>query len=263
MVTYLHIARGPHSDDDTSGRLATLLAEKGVPQERTTERAAQAIKKLGAKHISEALHNKNAWSVLKALGSQPANSFQWIKPDELALKIQQRAASNYGIWLAHWNNVADYAAKEANRRHSEEFHTLWSAYSQTERDQLHRLACLQELHLAVAATNAENQPTAADGFEEYDLPADADPEPDSGEALVSWPEVLSPDWAQSLPGSRIEFKFDSSFPRQAITWLLHVQQEEEQGQGEYRQRAQARHSHQPGRPPARPRHLCRGRWHSS
>ena len=123
-------------------------------------------------------------------------------------------------WLAHWNNVADYAAKEANRRHSEEFHTLWTAYSQTERDQLHRLACLQELHLAVAATNAENQPTAADGFEEYDLPADADPEPDSGDALVSWPEVLSPDWAQSLPGSRIEFKFDSGFPRQAITWLL-------------------------------------------
>ncbi|CAJ1442427.1 unnamed protein product [Effrenium voratum] len=29
-------------------------------------------------------------------------------------------------WLAHWNNVADYAAKEANRRHSEEFHTLWN-----------------------------------------------------------------------------------------------------------------------------------------
>ncbi|CAJ1451073.1 unnamed protein product, partial [Effrenium voratum] len=113
-TTYLHIARGPHSDDDTSGRLATLLAEKGVPQERTTERAAQAIKKLGVKHISEALHNKNAWSVLKALGSQPANSFQWIKPDELALKIQQRAASNYGISTSNKKKNKDKAniAKE-------------------------------------------------------------------------------------------------------------------------------------------------------
>ena len=91
------LATANPSEQAIQHQLETLLREKGVPAERTEERAALGIKKLGIKEISEAFQNVNPWGYLKAIGSRPHNSFQWIKSDELQSKIRARASSKFGI----------------------------------------------------------------------------------------------------------------------------------------------------------------------
>ena len=91
------LANATPSEKAVQQQLEALLREKGVPAERTEERAALGIQKLGIKEITEAFQNVNLWGYLKAIGSRPHNSFQWIKSDELQNKIRARASSKFGI----------------------------------------------------------------------------------------------------------------------------------------------------------------------
>ena len=78
-------------------RLSQLLVEKGVPSARAEERAVMGMKKVGATEIQQALDSANPWMYLKAIGSRPHVSFQWLKADELQSKIRSKAASKFAI----------------------------------------------------------------------------------------------------------------------------------------------------------------------
>ena len=71
--------------------LASLLREKGVPAARASERAAQAIERLGANAIQDAMTVKIPWKALKQLGNNCTPSFQFVLQDELLKSIQARA----------------------------------------------------------------------------------------------------------------------------------------------------------------------------
>ena len=89
--------QGRPGDKAIQQQLEALLKEKGVPSDRVEERASLGIQKIGIREISEAFQNVNPWGYLKAIGSRPRNSFQWLKSDELQSKIRARATSKFGI----------------------------------------------------------------------------------------------------------------------------------------------------------------------
>ena len=76
-------------------QIREILVQRGVPEEKTEERAHMALKKIGMKPIATALKAKNPWASLKAAGSQPKVNFLWIKPDELEKQIKLRAQSKF------------------------------------------------------------------------------------------------------------------------------------------------------------------------
>ena len=71
--------------------LASLLREKGVPPAKATERAAQALDRLGATAIQEAMQAKVPWKALKQLGNNCTPTFQFVLQSELAKSVQERA----------------------------------------------------------------------------------------------------------------------------------------------------------------------------
>ncbi len=82
-------------------KLRDLLRDKGVAEAHTEERVLAAIKKIGVEKLVEAIHTKNPWNALKALGSQPRINFLWIKPEELERQIRARAASKFQVNRSH------------------------------------------------------------------------------------------------------------------------------------------------------------------
>ena len=78
-------------------QLATVLQEKGVPQDRVEERAALGLRKIGYQEIEAALQSANPWTYLKAIASRPHVSFQWIHADELQSKIRAKASAKFQI----------------------------------------------------------------------------------------------------------------------------------------------------------------------
>ena len=95
------IGQGKHSSSSSDGpvivKLASLLREKGVPSDRAEERATNALHKLGAQELTQALESANPWQFLKAMASRPHNSFQWVHADELQAKVRARANDKFKI----------------------------------------------------------------------------------------------------------------------------------------------------------------------
>ena len=72
--------------------LASLLKEKGVPGDKASERASQAVCRLGRGPIQSAMSSKQAWRNLKQLANNTSPPFQLVLQEELALSVQARAA---------------------------------------------------------------------------------------------------------------------------------------------------------------------------
>ena len=82
---------GGGAGDLVSLGLASLLREKGVPANRASERASQAVDRLGASSIQEAMTAKVPWRALKQLGNNCTPAFQFVLEDELQKSIRARA----------------------------------------------------------------------------------------------------------------------------------------------------------------------------
>ena len=78
-------------------KLREILAEKGVPQDHTEERAHHALAKIGLQKLQQALSTRNEWASLKALGSSPKINFLWVKPAELDAMIRKKAQEKFRV----------------------------------------------------------------------------------------------------------------------------------------------------------------------
>eukprot|EP00435_Cladocopium_sp_Y103_P041171 s401_g11.t1 len=98
---------------DAQAQLAALLATKGVPTSSAAERAAAAIKKLGAPAIHGALAASNPWQALKALTTKPGQNFQFVLKSELMDYIDARASSKHGAQISTKKKRDKHSAKSA------------------------------------------------------------------------------------------------------------------------------------------------------
>ena len=90
--------RGSGGDGDTlEMRLATLLAQKGVPEDRANERALAGLRAVGEQTVEQALGSRNPWAILKQAASKPNVRFMWVRHDELMKQVRQRAEESYGV----------------------------------------------------------------------------------------------------------------------------------------------------------------------
>ena len=71
--------------------LASLLRDRGVPAERASARATQAVQRLGLGAIQNAMCSPHPWRCLKQLGSNATPAFQFVLHDELAQAVQARS----------------------------------------------------------------------------------------------------------------------------------------------------------------------------
>ena len=78
-------------------RLATLLEQKGVPGDRSSERALAGLQVVGEAAVEAALASKNPWAELKQVASKPTRRFLWVKHDELMLQVRNKAAGQFGV----------------------------------------------------------------------------------------------------------------------------------------------------------------------
>ena len=76
--------------------LASLLCEKGVPQQISHQRAGEVIGKLGGAVVSHALRAENPWQVLKASANAPATRMRLVHEDEQKAFIEQKASNRFG-----------------------------------------------------------------------------------------------------------------------------------------------------------------------
>eukprot|EP00438_Fugacium_kawagutii_P002761 Skav202245 [mRNA] locus=scaffold1417:155398:166678:+ [translate_table: standard] len=83
---------GKGTQEQTQKELAALLVEQGVPNAASEDRAAQAIRSIGLKHVANALTLKHPWKQLKQLGNSV--KFQFILQSELEAKIQNAAGKS-------------------------------------------------------------------------------------------------------------------------------------------------------------------------
>ena len=84
-------------EQDLLWRLRDVLEQHGVAPDHTEERATLALQKIGLRPLQEAMGAKNAWSALKALGSQPKHNYLWVKPAELDQQIRRRAEAKFKV----------------------------------------------------------------------------------------------------------------------------------------------------------------------
>ena len=92
-----YLGFGPPSEDQLQHKLEQLLESKGVPRERSAERATMALKKLTYTTMVEIFSSKNIWASLKAAASKPGVNFMLVKSDELQSKIRARAQEKFKI----------------------------------------------------------------------------------------------------------------------------------------------------------------------
>ncbi len=83
---------GQDQEDQAAQLLRPVLKEHGVHPDKVQSRALQAIKMIGAEDIVNACKSKSPWRSLKALGNNV--KFQFILPDELQTKINQKAGGD-------------------------------------------------------------------------------------------------------------------------------------------------------------------------
>ena len=98
--------------------LTQLLLTKGVPPEAVQDRASQAIAKLSATTVQEALESRNPWQSLKAAASRPATRFRWISTDELNNHIATQAQREHGAFISNAKQKKLKSGK--NARHQSE-----------------------------------------------------------------------------------------------------------------------------------------------
>jgi hypothetical protein len=84
---------------DLADKLASFLEERGVPADASHQRAADAIKTLGASAINEAFQTANPWATLKSLASRPSTRFRWVKEPELKAHIADQAQKKHGAHI--------------------------------------------------------------------------------------------------------------------------------------------------------------------
>ena len=78
------------------GQLAQILTEHGVQQAAVGERIKQAVSKLGAGVLAQALQGKNVWQLLKAAANKPGLNFRWVSVEELQQHIATRTERKFG-----------------------------------------------------------------------------------------------------------------------------------------------------------------------
>ena len=81
---------------DQTEKLSKIFVDHGVPTNIVAERAQQAIAKIGAQGITEALTARNSWSYLKALASKPSISLRLVHADELSKHVAATAKQKFG-----------------------------------------------------------------------------------------------------------------------------------------------------------------------
>ena len=110
MHTELLELQGSRSDftalgiEDSFKALRALLADKGVPENATQDRAKLIMTKLGPSQVQQLLRNKNPWSALKAAASRPGHMFRLVLQDELAKQVAKRAQSQHGAAIKNHKN---------------------------------------------------------------------------------------------------------------------------------------------------------------
>ena len=88
-------AAGP-TPDGIGCDLAAVLIKQGVPGNLVEARATDAIARIGAHQIQQALQHNNPWAALKALGNNAQHRFRWIQPHELQAQIEKKASHTFG-----------------------------------------------------------------------------------------------------------------------------------------------------------------------
>ena len=76
--------------------LAKLLCEKGVPVDRSVQRAKDVIAKVGRAMVGHALRSDTPWPILKTAANAPGTRMRLIQPDEQQQYIEQRAQNKSG-----------------------------------------------------------------------------------------------------------------------------------------------------------------------
>ena len=87
--------------EDQATALQDLLRSHGVPEDKLADRVQQAVARIGAPSLAEALKHKNPWPSLKAVASRPGMSMRWILPTELEAHIAHRANAKFGTTVPH------------------------------------------------------------------------------------------------------------------------------------------------------------------
>jgi hypothetical protein len=83
---------GPHGA--LTKNLVQELLKHGVPENVAEDRAVAAIKTLGSEQVTTALHHRNPWKQLKALGNNM--KFQFVMPSELAKVVEKNKGNAVG-----------------------------------------------------------------------------------------------------------------------------------------------------------------------
>ena len=91
--------RSPQQCKKVSPRLDEHLGKNAFGP--IADRASQAIAKLSATTVQEALASRNPWQSLKAAASRPATRFRWIPTDELNNHIATQAQREHGAFISN------------------------------------------------------------------------------------------------------------------------------------------------------------------
>ena len=91
---------GGLSEEQTAS-LQDLLRSHGVPEDKLSDTVQQAVAKIGAPALADALRHKNPWPSLKAVASKPGISMRWILPAELEAHMASRASTKCGTTVPH------------------------------------------------------------------------------------------------------------------------------------------------------------------
>ena len=82
--------------DAQAKQLKDMLVEKGVPEAQVSARIQAAVAKIGAGPVAQGLAANNPWQALKTVGSTPAASFRWVRPEELKAHAELKAMQQFG-----------------------------------------------------------------------------------------------------------------------------------------------------------------------
>ena len=115
-VDVLYGAGGLSEEQNAS--LQDLLRSHGVPEDKLSDRVQQAVAKIGAPALAEALRQKNPWPSLKTVASKPGISMRWILPAELEAHIASRASTKFGTTVPNAKSKKQQASRKSAKQPS-------------------------------------------------------------------------------------------------------------------------------------------------
>ena len=89
------LGSGPTAKD-CQQHLVALLIEKGVPEDKSEERAKEITHKFGQQNTLTALQASNPWQALKAEASKPGKNIRFLSKEEQQAFIDKRAQEKFG-----------------------------------------------------------------------------------------------------------------------------------------------------------------------